>query len=70
MTERGPKPALVEFDGVGHAPSSLPNKIEPICQFLLGCAHETGQHLPLTNHAAVAASAHATIVDLADWGAR
>lgn len=30
---------------------------------------KTGQHLPLTNLGPGAASAHATIVDLADWGA-
>ncbi len=36
MTERGPKARLVEFDGVGHAPTLITEpQIEPIRQFLL-----------------------------------
>lgn len=35
MTERGPKAKLVEFDGVGHAPTLITdNQIEPIRTFL------------------------------------
>ncbi len=35
MTERGPKARLVEFDGVGHAPTLITeSQIEPIRQFL------------------------------------
>ena len=37
MTQRGPRPQLVEFDGVGHAPALLdPAQIEPIVAFLRG----------------------------------
>jgi pimeloyl-ACP methyl ester carboxylesterase len=35
MTERGPRPAVVEFDGVGHAPMLLrPEQVGPIVEFL------------------------------------
>jgi pimeloyl-ACP methyl ester carboxylesterase len=38
MTARGPKPALVEFDGVGHAPTLLsPGQTRPIVEFLTAC---------------------------------
>ena len=36
MTERGPKARLVEFEGVGHAPTFVhPNQIEVLASFLL-----------------------------------
>lgn len=35
MAERGPKPRLIEFEGVGHAPALLaPDQIAPIVEFL------------------------------------
>lgn len=35
MTERGPKPRLVEFEGVGHAPMLLvPDQVEAVVTFL------------------------------------
>lgn len=35
MTERGPKPRLIEFEGVGHAPALLaPDQVAPIVEFL------------------------------------
>jgi hypothetical protein len=35
MAARGPKPAVVEFADVGHAPMLLsPEQIEPIARFL------------------------------------
>jgi pimeloyl-ACP methyl ester carboxylesterase len=38
MTERGPKPALVEFPGIGHAPMFLdPEQIAPVAAFLRAC---------------------------------
>ncbi|MGE0310840.1 MAG: alpha/beta fold hydrolase [Lautropia sp.] len=37
MTQRGPKPALVEFDGVGHAPSLMhDDQIAAVADFLAG----------------------------------
>lgn len=37
MTARGPRAGLVEFAGVGHAPTFLqPDQIEPVAAFLLG----------------------------------
>jgi pimeloyl-ACP methyl ester carboxylesterase len=37
MTLRGPKPALIEFTGVGHAPMLLSaDQIEPVARFLRG----------------------------------
>ncbi len=37
MTERGPKPSLVEFAGVGHAPMLLtPEQLAPVVGFLRG----------------------------------
>jgi pimeloyl-ACP methyl ester carboxylesterase len=37
MTVRGPKPALVEFAGVGHAPMLLSaDQVEPVVKFLRG----------------------------------
>ncbi|MBC7435372.1 MAG: alpha/beta hydrolase [Bdellovibrionales bacterium] len=36
MTERGPKARLVEFDGVGHAPTFVPkNQVDTVTAFLL-----------------------------------
>lgn len=36
MTQRGPRARLVEFDGVGHAPTLVtPGQIEPVLSFLL-----------------------------------
>jgi pimeloyl-ACP methyl ester carboxylesterase len=36
MTQRGPKARLVEFDGVGHAPTLLaPNQVAAVREFLL-----------------------------------
>jgi pimeloyl-ACP methyl ester carboxylesterase len=37
MTQRGPKPKLVEFQGVGHAPTFVPEyQMEAVASFLLG----------------------------------
>ncbi len=37
MTRRGPRAKLVEFPGVGHAPTLLsPNQIAPVREFLIG----------------------------------
>ena len=37
MTQRGPRPALVEFQGVGHAPTFVPaDQMEAVASFLLG----------------------------------
>lgn len=37
MTERGPKARLVEFEGVGHAPTLIAaNQVEAVASFLLG----------------------------------
>jgi pimeloyl-ACP methyl ester carboxylesterase len=37
MTQRGPRAALVEFDGVGHAPTLLqPDQVQAVKEFLLG----------------------------------
>ncbi|MEO8134598.1 MAG: alpha/beta hydrolase [Betaproteobacteria bacterium] len=37
MTQRGPKPQLVEFSGIGHAPMLLDAaQIDPVAAFLLG----------------------------------
>jgi pimeloyl-ACP methyl ester carboxylesterase len=37
MTQRGPKARLVEFDGVGHAPTLIaPDQVEAVASFLLG----------------------------------
>ena len=37
MRERGPKPTVIEFDGVGHAPMLLvPEQIDPVLRFLRG----------------------------------
>jgi pimeloyl-ACP methyl ester carboxylesterase len=45
MTQRGPKATLVEFDGVGHAPTFVnPEQIEVVASFLLrdeSSPHET-----------------------------
>jgi pimeloyl-ACP methyl ester carboxylesterase len=36
MTERGPKARLVEFEGVGHAPTLVANdQVDSVTQFLL-----------------------------------
>ena len=36
MTRRGPRPRLVEFPGVGHAPTLIaPDQVEAVCGFLL-----------------------------------
>ena len=36
MTERGPKAALMEFEGVGHAPTLIaPDKVQAVADFLL-----------------------------------
>jgi pimeloyl-ACP methyl ester carboxylesterase len=36
MTRRGPKPRLVEFPGVGHAPTLIaPDQVEAVTRFLL-----------------------------------
>jgi pimeloyl-ACP methyl ester carboxylesterase len=35
MTRRGPRPALVEFPGVGHAPSLIPaDQVDAVVRFL------------------------------------
>jgi hypothetical protein len=35
MSARGPKPAVVEFAGVGHAPTLLtPEQCDPVVRFL------------------------------------
>ena len=37
MSERGPKPDIVEFAGVGHAPMLLtPEQFDPVLRFLRG----------------------------------
>ena len=37
MTSRGPKPALIEFEGIGHAPTLLDDdQIGPVAHFLRG----------------------------------
>ena len=37
MAARGPKPAVVEFEGVGHAPMLLhADQIDPVVRFLRG----------------------------------
>jgi pimeloyl-ACP methyl ester carboxylesterase len=37
MTQRGPKARLVEFDGVGHAPTMIaPDQVDTVASFLLG----------------------------------
>lgn len=37
MTQRGPKARLVEFDGVGHAPTLVaPDQVDAVASFLLG----------------------------------
>jgi pimeloyl-ACP methyl ester carboxylesterase len=37
MTQRGPKARLVEFAGVGHAPTFVaPDQVQVVCDFLLG----------------------------------
>ena len=36
MTQRGPRPQLVEFEGVGHAPTLVnDDQVEAVCAFLL-----------------------------------
>ena len=41
MTQRGPKAQLVEFEGVGHAPTFVTeNQVEVVTSFLLGPEHE------------------------------
>jgi pimeloyl-ACP methyl ester carboxylesterase len=41
MTQRGPRARLVEFEGVGHAPTFIPdNQVEAVASFLLESAHE------------------------------
>ena len=36
MTRRGPRPQVVEFEGVGHAPTLIaPGQVEAVCAFLL-----------------------------------
>ena len=36
MTQRGPRPQLLEFAGVGHAPTLVaPEQHQPVCDFLL-----------------------------------
>jgi pimeloyl-ACP methyl ester carboxylesterase len=43
MTRRGPKPRLVEFEGVGHAPTLItPGQVEAVAAFLL--ATESASH--------------------------
>ncbi|HEX9301240.1 MAG TPA: alpha/beta hydrolase, partial [Casimicrobiaceae bacterium] len=37
MAVRGPKPAIIEFEGVGHAPALLSvEQIAPVVRFLAG----------------------------------
>jgi pimeloyl-ACP methyl ester carboxylesterase len=37
MTQRGPKPRLVEFAGIGHAPMLMaPDQIQVVRDFLIG----------------------------------
>jgi pimeloyl-ACP methyl ester carboxylesterase len=39
MARRGPKPRVVEFEGVGHAPTLIaPEQVEAVCAFLLAPA--------------------------------
>jgi pimeloyl-ACP methyl ester carboxylesterase len=41
MTQRGPRASLVEFPGVGHAPTFVPdNQVQAVALFLLDCADE------------------------------
>jgi pimeloyl-ACP methyl ester carboxylesterase len=41
MTSRGPRASLVEFPGVGHAPTFVPdNQVEAVALFLQDCVHE------------------------------
>jgi pimeloyl-ACP methyl ester carboxylesterase len=41
MTQRGPRAALVEFEGVGHAPTFVAqDQVEAVASFLLGQDHE------------------------------
>jgi pimeloyl-ACP methyl ester carboxylesterase len=41
MTQRGPRASLVEFPGVGHAPTFVPdNQVEAVASFLLDSADE------------------------------
>jgi pimeloyl-ACP methyl ester carboxylesterase len=43
MTRRGPRPQLIEFDGVGHAPTLVaPGQVEAVAAFLL--AKESASH--------------------------
>jgi pimeloyl-ACP methyl ester carboxylesterase len=42
MTQRGPKPRLIEFAGIGHAPMLLePGQIAPVAAFLRGHVGQT-----------------------------
>ncbi len=42
MTQRGPQARLIEFEGIGHAPTLVtPSQVEPVVSFLLG---ETPHH--------------------------
>jgi pimeloyl-ACP methyl ester carboxylesterase len=44
MTQRGPRASLVEFPGVGHAPTFVPdNQVEAVALFLLDSADEKPQ---------------------------
>ena len=37
MAARGPRPAVVEFAGIGHAPTlQSPDQIDPVVRFLRG----------------------------------
>jgi hypothetical protein len=37
MTRRGPRPKLIEFDGVGHAPALMADdQIRVVREFLMG----------------------------------
>ena len=39
MTQRGPKARLVEFDGVGHAPTLIAtDQVETVCSFIFGAS--------------------------------
>lgn len=41
MTQRGPRASLIEFPGVGHAPTFVPdNQVQALASFLLDCVDE------------------------------